>query len=1250
MTTVHNNPQSVAHPNSKSQSTHQMDLLSWNCNGLFAHLPDLQLLIHAHKPKVLALQETHLHQNQKFHLKNYKVFHRSAVCNTKAKGGVLLATKASLHAEEIQIQTECQVVAIRLYFPAPISVCSIYLPPQEKISARQISEIITSLPPPFMLLGDFNAHSPSWGGSYTNQHGRILEECLALHNLSVIDSRAPTHFNLTHHTWSTIDLVLVSASLLGRISTYVHEDLSGSDHAPILATLNLSPSNSASTTLPRQNFKKTDWHQYHSILAEDVPFDLASPPNTLVERFSSRLHEVACLCSPKPKENPHKNLPWWTNECKIAIRERRRALKNLKKSPSVTNLITYKKLKAKAQWTLKQAKRKSWQEYVHSINSRTPCKQIWSKIRSIENKTVSWSPTTLKVNDTYETDPQKIADMFADHYSKESSDRNLHPDFCALKQESTWQDLDFLGEELAHYNQMFTLPELQYTLNAMRDTAPGSDNFRMCFLQNAPQNTLEDLLRIFNHIWGQGIFPQPWKIATILPLLKQGKNPTNVASYRPISLTSVLGKLYEKLIASRLLWELETRHLLTPTQCGFRPGRSTVDQLMYVQSTILGSFQKHQHTIAVFLDLSKAFDTTWRYKIVKTLHDWNFRGRLLQCITSFLSDRFFKVRIQGITSSESPLENGVPQGAVLSPTLFNIAINDIIAEIAPPVRTALFADDLALFLPCASPTTGQYIMQQCLNSLYKWSLLNGFTFSPGKSAAIHFCRLYSCMQEINLHINSIPIPTAPTATYLGLIFDSKLTWRPYLQHLKRSSTRKLNIIRKLAHSSYGAETTTLLNIYKAIIQSKLDYGAVVYSSACTSNLNMLNTIQHTALRLASAAFPNTPSITILADLGEMPLSFQRDKQIIRYHIRLQSRPYLQMLNITCIASVSTFKSSFSNLSDKIFQNTDLPSYWPVVQEDPILKTPPWYFGKITADLSFLGKHNINIVQQLQTALADYVEDQIYYTDGSKNNTVAGSAVVQASQVLYSMPLPHFFSVFSTELHAILLVAQHMVNQKLTKGIVCSDSLSAIKALRSPINRKRHPTIKQIHYLAANHNLEIKLLWIPSHRGIAGNELADTAAKTASSIRPLQLEPVPAIDLQSFIFDHIQDKWAQYWREISPANKLRAIKEDTRKWLPSSISRREEVSLRRLRLGHTSPTHSFLLKKEPRPSCPKCNAPFTVSHILVECPNLAIYRSQLNLPGNVADLLDTTPAATAKVLQFIRLVQLTPEIKHLRPAL
>lgn len=111
---------------------------------------------------------------------------------------------------------------------------------------------------------------------------------------------------------------------------------------------------------------------------------------------------------------------------------------------------------------------------------------------------------------------------------------------------------------------------------------------------------------MFNHIWQRGDFPKNWKTATVLPLLKSVQNPSLVESYRPISLTSTLGKLYEKLVARRLLWELESKKLFRPEQYSFCPGQATTDKIMHIQALIHQGFSQKQHILAVFLDISKS--------------------------------------------------------------------------------------------------------------------------------------------------------------------------------------------------------------------------------------------------------------------------------------------------------------------------------------------------------------------------------------------------------------------------------------------------------------------------------------------------------------------------------------------------------------------------------------------------------------------------------------------------------------------
>ena len=207
------------------------------------------------------------------------------------------------------------------------------------------------------------------------------------------------------------------------------------------------------------------------------------------------------------------------------------------------------------------------------------------------------------------------------------------------------------------------------------------------------------------------------------------------------------------MINTRLQQTLLSENLLPIEQAGFQPGRSTEEQLAVLSSTIYEAFSRRHHTLAVFFDLEKAFDTIWKSQITQQLVDWNIKGRILIFIENFLTDRTYAVRLGSVISSSCHLSNGVPQGSVLSPILFNIGFSSICHSIPLPLKSVLFADDLVVSLSCTQLRKGEQQLQEAVDTFATWTSTRGLRLSATKSTAMHFCRLRSCHHTLSITLH-----------------------------------------------------------------------------------------------------------------------------------------------------------------------------------------------------------------------------------------------------------------------------------------------------------------------------------------------------------------------------------------------------------------------------------------------------------------------------------------------------------------
>ena len=842
---------------------------------------------------------------------------------------------------------------------------------------------------------------------------------------------------------------------------------------------------------------------------------------------------------------------------------------------------------------------------------------MWNRIRKIKGKESSNSIHHLSANDRDVTSHRDIANALADNFCHNSSSAFSTDAFASVRSKAEKHNINFSSENAEVYNRSFSLEELQDALRRAHDTSAGPDEIHY----QLPDASLLLLLNIFNKIWISGDFPSDWRKAIVIPIPKPGKDPNNPTSYRPIALTSCICKTMERMINRRLVWYLESHNLLTNVQCGFRSRRSTVDHLVRFETFCREAFIHNQHLVSVFFDLEKAYDTTWKYGIMKDLHGFGLRGRLPNFISSFLKDRSFKVRVGSTFSDSHPQEMGVPQGSILSVTLFSVKINSITQCLKPGVDCSLYVDDFQICYRSSNMSIIERRLQLCLNKLQQWATDNGFRFSKTKTVCMHICQKKGLHLDPQLFLDQCPIPVVEETKFMGVIFDRRLSFVPHLKYVKKKALKALNILKIVGNTEWGADRKVMLRLYRSLIRSKLDYGCIVYGSARKSYLQMLDPIHNQGLRLCLGAFQTSPVESLYVDAHEPCLGARRAKLSLQYATKIKSLPKHPAHN-------AVFDNKYMKLFDarpnairtfglriKQFLTASNIDFSDILETPSYFILPPWCVKppKIVLDLVHLKKDrtDASIYQQLFLEIRDKYRDYIpVYTDGSQDGNSVACATVSPSDTELSMRLPDSASIFTAEIWAIITALEEIKNASESKFIIFTDSLSCLQALL--YMKLEHPligmAIRKCVFLNIA-NKDIILCWVPSHVGIRGNEKADSAAKSALDLPHAQVG-VPYTDFKLLISQYMFSTWQDDWNG-AVANRLHSVKPVLGDWQSSyRRCRRDEVVLCRARIGHTNMTHSYILKKDPPPQCEHCQCILTVRHILVECNHLAQTRNDI----------------------------------------
>ena len=372
------------------------------------------------------------------------------------------------------------------------------------------------------------------------------------------------------------------------------------------------------------------------------------------------------------------------------------------------------------------------------------------------------------------------------------------------------------------------------------------------------------LKMIFESCIQNGIFPEIWKMANIVPVHK--KNRKNLKqNYRPISLLPIFGKIFEKMICDTLYEHLTANELLNPNQSGFRPNDSTINQLLSIVHTIFSAFDCNPplDVRSVYLDISKAFDRVWHEGLIYKLRRCGISGNLLSLIKDFLANRKQRTVLNGKTSEWGSVTAGVPQGSILGPLFFLVYINDLTDNLKCNVK--LFADDTSLFTIVHNPDQPASDMNHDLDIIKSWAHNWRMIFNPDptkQAVEVTFSIKKISADHPQVLFNDIPVIKVNEHRHLGIMLDSKLSFATHIQSIIIKCRRRIGIIKFL--SKY-LPRNTLTELYKLYVRPHLDYGDVIYhippkkcdfsqDTSLNNYMDKLESIQYSAALAVTGAW------------------------------------------------------------------------------------------------------------------------------------------------------------------------------------------------------------------------------------------------------------------------------------------------------------------------------------------------------------------------------------------------------------
>jgi len=826
-----------------------LNIIHLNIRSLQRNYDELVILVNSLKNiDIIILSETFiLSEVSFFAIDGYSIFYNHAEFNKN--DGVVMYIKNNLNIISVDTIKLSQITLLRAIFTynnITHGITSFYRMPAAGAETfiTEFSQYLTELNKNMIeiYVGDVNI-------DLLNKDSRLVNEYCSLADSNGYISYINKTTRVTSTTSSCLDHFFVR-----NIACKNHIKASGfvlqnaiTDHYTVLLNLHYNKKNKIG--IPKEKtISKIDFNKLDSLLSSEKwtnVFNSQNPiyaTNSFVNTFNT--HLKSCTTKIKLKKKEIKLTPWITHGIMRSIRKRdnlkKRILRTLQPSDNqISHFKTYRNVLTKC---IKTAKYNYYKQKIN--NSGNNYKNIWNCINEVSGyRQRKYNKIQcLKINNQNISDPSEIAEQFNDHFIN-----------IGIEMAKKIVNLTTTSDSMPrnHINSIFIPPinhnNLISIINKLKiNSSPGKDGITPKVIKLTHIHIIHALQHIINLIISTGTVPSCFKLSVVTPIHKSGSK-SDKNNYRPISQINCFAKIFETYIKNCLLSFLKTYNLLSDKQYGFLSGLSTESAMNQLVSEVLGGFNAQRCSVAVFLDLARAFDTVPHTRLLGKLEGLGVRGKALNLIESYLSNRLQYVKVDDTYSEPKCIKIGIPQGTVLGPLLFLVYINDLYGIVANS-NIISYADDTAIICSADNWDEAKSKTEHELDKVKRWLDTNFLTLNVQKTRFVAFSVLANhqpLYKTIKISDNNT-IEKTNNIKYLGIVIDQHLRWDCHANYLAQK-LRKFTYIFYTLRNILNNQMLKL--VYSSLIESIIRYGINIWGSLLPTHVYNLQIAQNSILKI-----------------------------------------------------------------------------------------------------------------------------------------------------------------------------------------------------------------------------------------------------------------------------------------------------------------------------------------------------------------------------------------------------------------